>query len=175
LPPARNVALLQTARLWLRPAVSTDLPYLHRLWNEPAVGRFLWDGEPVCPERAQAVLATSAASFAAEGFGLWMLVSRADGLALGFCALRHPEGSSAVELLYAVQPAHCGRGLATEASRAVLAYAFDTLGLAEVEAGANPANVGSWRVLEKLGMTLRERRRTAVEELLLYVGTAPAP
>jgi RimJ/RimL family protein N-acetyltransferase len=45
-----------------------------------------------------------------------------------------------------------GQGIATEAARAVLDYAFDALRVAKVWARADPRNLGSVRVLEKLGM-----------------------
>lgn len=45
-----------------------------------------------------------------------------------------------------------GQGLTTEAARTVLAYAFDDLELHRVEARCEPENVGSERVMQKLGM-----------------------
>ena len=45
-----------------------------------------------------------------------------------------------------------GRGYATEAGEASLAFAFDEIRLAEVVAVADLANAASIRVLEKLGM-----------------------
>ena len=45
-----------------------------------------------------------------------------------------------------------GQGLVTEAARALFAFAFDELKLHRLWADADPRNVGSWRVMEKLGM-----------------------
>jgi RimJ/RimL family protein N-acetyltransferase len=53
-----------------------DAGELHRQWNDPGVGRFLWDGEPVSRPRVDEVIASSAASFDARGFGLWTAVLR---------------------------------------------------------------------------------------------------
>ena len=44
------------------------------------------------------------------------------------------------------------RGYATEATRAMLAFGFERLGLHRVRAATLSPNVGAWRVLEKLGM-----------------------
>jgi RimJ/RimL family protein N-acetyltransferase len=41
----------------------------------------------------------------------------------------------------------------TEAARAVIAWAFDAYGLEKVFARADAENRGSWRVMEKAGMT----------------------
>ena len=60
-----------------------------------------------------------------------------------------------------------GRGLATEAGRAVVDHAFDVLGLNRLEADVDPRNVSSARVLERLRFRqeglLRERRIVASE------------
>ena len=44
------------------------------------------------------------------------------------------------------------QGLVTEAAGAVVRYAFDDLELARVFARADARNIGSWRVMEKVGM-----------------------
>jgi RimJ/RimL family protein N-acetyltransferase len=56
------------------------------------------------------------------------------------------------ELGFVVHPAHQGRGYATEASRPMLDFAFEALALHRVVGRLEPRNVGSARVLEKLGM-----------------------
>lgn len=55
-------------------------------------------------------------------------------------------------------PAHWGRGYATEASRAILRHAFETLGLARVPGRTDAPNRGSARVLERLGMHFEGER-----------------
>jgi [ribosomal protein S5]-alanine N-acetyltransferase len=51
-----------------------------------------------------------------------------------------------------VRPAYWGRGFATEMTVAVVQYAFDELGVAEVSAMLQPDNTASMRVLEKSGL-----------------------
>ncbi|HEY5951339.1 MAG TPA: GNAT family N-acetyltransferase [Kofleriaceae bacterium] len=53
---------------------------------------------------------------------------------------------------YAIARAHWGRGLATEAARAVLAWGFAEHALVEIWASTEVENVRSQRVMEKLGM-----------------------
>ena len=53
---------------------------------------------------------------------------------------------------YMIDPAHAGRGHATEIARALLDIAFGDLGLRRVTAECFADNVASWRVMEKLGM-----------------------
>jgi len=58
------------------------------------------------------------------------------------------------EVGYTIDPKHANRGYATEALEAILAIAFDELGLRRVEAGCFALNTASRRVLEKAGMRL---------------------
>lgn len=172
-PPA-----LRTESLVLAPMSAAEAEELHRQWNDPAVGRFLWDGRPVSREEVDAVVAASAADFAQRGFGLWSAWSAANARLAGFCGLRVEAETGRVELLYALDRAWWGRGLATEAARAVLADAFDRLRLPVVYAATNPANAASWRVLERAGLRRVGTRRTAIEELLVYAverGYDPGP
>ncbi|MFK4728074.1 GNAT family N-acetyltransferase [Agromyces mediolanus] len=63
-----------------------------------------------------------------------------------------PWRSAEAGIGYLVAPGYAGRGYATELGRAMLALAFDELGVHRVTAGCYAENVGSWRVMEKLGM-----------------------
>lgn len=56
------------------------------------------------------------------------------------------------ELWFNLAPEARGQGLATEAARALLAFAFDTLGLHRVHGDCDPRNPASAAVMERLGM-----------------------
>lgn len=63
------------------------------------------------------------------------------------------------ELAYGVDPEMWGRGLGTAIARALLAIGFERLGLHRVCGTCDPRNVGSARVLTKIGMTYEGRLR----------------
>jgi RimJ/RimL family protein N-acetyltransferase len=63
-----------------------------------------------------------------------------------------PALGSEGRLGYLLDPAHHGRGYATEMVRAALDLAFGELGLRRVTAGCFAGNIASWRVMEKAGM-----------------------
>jgi RimJ/RimL family protein N-acetyltransferase/uncharacterized damage-inducible protein DinB len=165
-------ALLRTERLTLRPMATGDAAELERQWNEPAIGRFLWDGQAVPLARVDAVIAASEANFTERGFGLWT-VRTGEHTPAGFCGLRVEAETGRVELLYALDAHFWGRGVATEAVAAVLADAFGRLWLPCVYAATNPANQASVQVLERAGLRRAGSRRTAVEELLVFVADHP--
>jgi RimJ/RimL family protein N-acetyltransferase len=144
---------LRTARLLLTPLEPADLVPLHAHWNDPEVGRWLWDGNPVSRQTVADVLATSTRTFATAGWGLWALRDAADAPLIGVCGLCRFEHAHGVELLYSLAPTRWSRGLATEAATAVLTHAFATLVLPEVYATTDDPNTASIRVLERLGAT----------------------
>jgi [ribosomal protein S5]-alanine N-acetyltransferase len=72
---------------------------------------------------------------------------------VGYVGLRRVtiDGRCEVELLYALTPGNWRQGLASEATRAVAALAFERLGLESIVAWTLPANRASQRVMAKTG------------------------
>ncbi|MDH3734740.1 MAG: GNAT family N-acetyltransferase, partial [Gemmatimonadota bacterium] len=96
---------------------------------------------------------SSRASFAGEGWGLWAVRLSDSDVVAGFAGFRHFFDPPEVQLLYGLAPDFWGRGLATEAARAVVDYAFEQLDFEVVVAATDVPNVSSVRVMERLGMT----------------------
>jgi RimJ/RimL family protein N-acetyltransferase len=63
-------------------------------------------------------------------------------------------------LYWAIDPAHQGRGYATEAGGALVRFAFDTLGLEVIVATTEHDNLRSQAVMRKLGMSLERNPGT---------------
>jgi RimJ/RimL family protein N-acetyltransferase len=82
----------------------------------------------------------------------YALVARSDGGLVGAMGLAIAAQHRRAELGYWVGVPHWNRGYATEAGRALLAYAFGPLGLHRVEAHHFTRNPASGRVMQKLGM-----------------------
>jgi ribosomal-protein-alanine N-acetyltransferase len=85
---------------------------------------------------------------------VWALRLRDDGVAIGSISLRIDAGDPGrAHLDYALDERHWGRGLVTEAARAVVGWAFTNLGsLERVASGGLTENLASLRVMEKCGM-----------------------
>jgi [ribosomal protein S5]-alanine N-acetyltransferase len=152
---------LHTARLRLRPFGDADASDLFALHSNACVLRY-WDAPP-WSERARAGhFITACRQMAREGTGARLAVDRArDGTFIGWCSLnRWNPGYRSASLGYCFADAAWGHGYATEAARALLRWAFDTLDLNRVQAETDTRNAASARVLEKLGFvregTLRE-------------------
>jgi RimJ/RimL family protein N-acetyltransferase len=118
-----------------------------------------------------------------HGFGLWVLSLAGGGAGggagagaagrqvVGRAGLQLSDGEdepAGVQLLYLLGSPWWGRGLATEAARAVLVIAFDHLRLPEVLATVKRTNVPSQRVLDKLGFARGEEFEHDGEPWLVY-------
>ena len=95
--------------------------------------------------------------FEQHGYGIWAVEAPGVAPFIGSVGLAHvpfeAHFTPCVETGWRLLPEHWGRGYATEAAAAALAFGFDTLGLAEIVAFTVPANGPSRRVMERLGMT----------------------
>lgn len=145
---------LRTERLRLLPIAAADRDALHAIWTEPRVRRFLWDDRVISLETVDEVIAKSAASFAAEGFGHFALREAETGTLIGSCGLYRATPAAEPELLYSLASAVWGRGHASQAARALIAYAFEELGLTRLFARADVPNHASIAVMQRLGMRL---------------------
>lgn len=96
---------------------------------------------------------------------VWTIQGRSSGEVLGVAGLVPQEASGLAELGYWLGQSHWGHGFATEASRAVLEFAFGTACLPEVASGCFVGNARSARVLAKLGFqTLRTSTRPCMAQ-----------
>ncbi len=95
--------------------------------------------------------------FRQHGFGLYALELRRERAFIGFAGLSIPAFEAhftpCVEIGWRLSAEYWGRGLATEAARAVVRYAFESLALDALVSFTVPANIRSRRVMEKIGMT----------------------
>lgn len=78
---------------------------------------------------------------------------RETGVLIGNVGIRmEMEGRSIADMGYEITPEHWGNGFATEAAGAMLRFGFEELSLHRIWAQCIADNVGSWRVMEKIGM-----------------------
>lgn len=148
-----SAANLTTSRLLLRPLTAGDLDHLVRLFADPAVMRFLSPtGALRCRAETEDAHRKLLEHWQQHGYGVWSVSEGASGAFVGRCGLRYLPELQAVEILWTLFPEFWGQGYATEAARACLRYAFETLQLERVISFTWTINERSRRVMEKLGM-----------------------
>lgn len=166
------MARLPTPRLVLRPFTPDDVDDVFAFAADEVWSRYL---DPVVPYPyarsdaedyvARCVAATDRHAFALEH----------GGRVVGSLEIRPASDRPVAELGWSLGTAWWGRGLMTEAVRAAVDHAFRDLGMLRCYARADARNIGSWRVMEKVGMTreaeLRQHRtdrRGALYDELWY-------
>jgi len=107
-------------------------------------------GGPFDEGRVREMLETQLAIGREAGVQYWPVFEASSGSLVGCCGLR-PKEAGGLELGFHIRPEHWGKGFATEAARAAIAFAFDHLGAEELFAGHHPSNAVSARALRKLG------------------------
>ncbi len=143
---------ITTHRLGFRIWSEGDVALALGLWGDPAVTRLIDARGKLSEEQVRARLAHEIATQRQYGLQYWPIFLLANDAHVGCCGLRpHDEGKGILEIGFHIRSAYWGQGYATEAARAVIAYAFGTLGATALFAGHNPKNTVSRHVLERLG------------------------
>ena len=148
--------ILETQNLILREFVMEDAPALQKILSDKDVMRFsIWG--PLDLEATKIFLEkTAIESYKENGFGKWAVIHKDTNTLIGICGLLNEDiGTNEIktELGYRLAKEFWGKGLGTEAARAVRDYAFTTLDLDEIVSCIDKENIPSIRVAEKNGMT----------------------
>lgn len=152
--PFPIVTSIAAPRVTVRPVAESDLPRLFEVNSDAQVTRYLPYAAWRSHEDARAWLGRMTA-LAALGTAQQLVLARnGDGRAIGTLLLfMYHEGSSRLELGYALGRRHWGQGLMREAVDAACSHLFGA-GIRRVEAEVNPANVASCKLLVRAGFTL---------------------
>ena len=148
------MAEISTERLIMRSWRESDLGPWAAMNSDPEVRRYL--GPLLTFEQAAAWVLNFQDDLDRYGFGFWALEVRASGEFIGCTGLRTlDEGMpfTGVELGWRLARPAWGRGYATEAGLAALAYGFDAMGLPEIVAVTMARNLRSRAVMRRIGMT----------------------
>jgi [ribosomal protein S5]-alanine N-acetyltransferase len=159
---ARELPTLAGERVHLRWLAGRDVPAIFSVFGDPIAMRY-WSTPALADERgAEVLLRDIHDRFHARTTFQWGIARRADDGVIGTVSLYQLDfAHRRSELGFALDRAHWGQGLATEAVRLAIAFAFGALDFGRLEADVDPRNLPSLRVLERLGFAregyLRER------------------
>ena len=155
-PVNGGAPVIETERLVLRHLTLDDLDDLARLYADPDVRRHFPDGTRTREQTLDELQWIIDVYYGQYGYGLWATVLKETGSFIGRCGLLpwQIEGRTEVEVAYLLDKRCWGRGLATEAARAIVAYAFATLPVDRLICLIDPANEPSRAVAVRIGMSL---------------------
>jgi RimJ/RimL family protein N-acetyltransferase len=142
---------------------------MHDIYADPEVMRFVGHGPHRTMSETAAAMRAYGEMLARRGFSFLAVEELATGRVIGDGGL-HPLGGTGpeIELGYTLARDAWGKGYATELGLALVHHAQTVLGVPQVVAQVEPANLASRHVLEKLGMSEREVRTAYGRPHLLY-------
>lgn len=156
----KTVGTIETKRLLLRNWMIEDANDLYRYAQNPNVGPHGGWKPHESIEESREIIRT----LFLETYFSWAIVLKEQNLVVGSIGYEEDllrKGISCMELGYALGEDYWGKGLMTEAAKAVLAYGFQTLQLDLVSIYRNPQNTRSGRVIDKCGFTYEGTLRMA--------------
>jgi len=155
-PRLPEVPILETERLRLRGHCADDLANCAAMWSEPVVVRHTV-GKPLTEEESWRRLLTYVGHWVLMGFGFWVVEEKASGKfvgEVGFVDYKRdiePSLRGVPEIGWVLASWAHGRGYATEAVRAAVAWGDEHLQSSRTACIIAPENVASLRVAAKCG------------------------
>ena len=141
--------ILETERLTIRPLVEADIEPYAEIVADPQVMHLI-TGEAESYEEASTYVQECMQSEREFGYSRYAVLLRDADELIGFCGFKHIDGVLDFGWRYAHR--YWGQGYGTEAAEAVLEHGLRTLKLPVLFAAAFPENVGSVRIMQKIGM-----------------------
>lgn len=148
--------VLETARLVLRGRTLADFPAFAAMWEDARVTRFI-GGAPLPEEEAWSKFARMTGFWALTGCGFWIVEEKATTAVVGELGLANfrraiePPLGDTPEFGWAFAAAAQGRGLASEALGAALAWADRKFPGASFPAIIDEENAPSMRLADRHG------------------------
>ena len=163
----KGTITIETERLILRRFTMEDAEAMYRNWaSDDLVTRYVTWPTHESVEISRMVLADWSSHYCEDDFYNWAIILKENGPEpignIAACRIR--EETLCVTMGYCMSRAHWGKGIMTEALKAVVDFFFDQVGCNRIDADHDIENPASGRVMEKAGMrfegTARQGGRT---------------
>lgn len=149
--------VLETERLRLRKLTYDDADQMIAIFNDPEATKYMIV-DPPCTTREEAIkmIDWMQGWFDKGHAARWGITLRGgDDTVIGTCGFHFWDRTHRrCDIGYDLIPAYWNRGYITEATHALVRWCFENLDLHRIQADCTAGNIGSERVLEKVGFTL---------------------
>ena len=149
--------VLETARLRLEPFHDSHYEGLRVMDNDAGVMRYINNGVIKTPEETWENIRRVQARWEKYGFSWWAIKEKASEAIVGAACLQHLANveDAPLEIGWRLVPDQHGKGYATEAAKAIIDFAQEQTGATYLVAVADPENIPSQRVMQRLGMSYK--------------------
>ncbi len=165
----KNVIIAETSRVIIRYFCVEDIPEITPILTNPEVMKYSLSGV-LTNAQTKNFINKMLTRYATEGYGYYAVIYRENKQLIGYCGLLlcSIEGEKQVEIGYRLAPNYWGRGLATEAAKAVRDYAFKKFNLDCLICLIQPKNIASIKVAEKIGMKFDRAYNFMGKSIIIY-------
>lgn len=150
---------IPTERLLLRPFGTGDAEAVFHLNNDPEVLKFTNNWKPFVDTDAAGkwIGTVQKEQYEKHGYGRLAVILKETGELIGWSGIKFSEEAQASTLGYRFVKKYWGKGFATEAAQASIAFGLHMIGLDTIVAYVLPENPDSAKVAEKAGLVFSGR------------------
>ncbi|WP_196888406.1 GNAT family N-acetyltransferase [Aureivirga sp. CE67] len=146
--------IIETKRLILREFSKEDVEAVYEFNSNDEIHKYTGDEIIKTTKRAQEIIEQIwLKDYEKYGYGRWAVIYKPDNKIIGFAGLKFLPEINETDIGYRFLPKYWGMGIASEVSEKILEYGFKNLNLKRIIGIAMPENIGSWKVLEKIGLS----------------------
>ncbi|MGI6735368.1 MAG: GNAT family N-acetyltransferase [Bacilli bacterium] len=156
---------LATKRLILRPFTIDDVDAVQQYSSKESVTKYMMWGPNKYEDTKKFVMSVIARNNNNPKYDYDFIVTLKDGAVIGACGLYFRDFNTPPTLGWVYDDAYWNKGYATEVGNALLAFAFNNLKVKSVIATCDDENIGSARVMEKIGMRYVDTRPEELPKL----------
>jgi [ribosomal protein S5]-alanine N-acetyltransferase len=151
----------ETDRLILREVLPMDIDGMFELDSDPEVHKYLGNKPVTDKEQIINVIQFIRQQYVENGIGRWAIIDKKTNEFIGWAGLKFVTEETNnhqfyYDIGYRLKRKYWGQGIGTETALITLNYAFKILQVNEVYAAASCENVGSNKILQKIGLNLIE-------------------
>lgn len=158
--------ILETNRLTLHQVITGDAEFILTLLNDPSYIQNIGDrGVRTLDNARDFIQRKMVASYMEHGFGLYVVRLKDEKTPIGICGLIKRDMLDDVDIGYAFLPRYWSKGYAIESALAVKEFAVNKIGLTRLVGITDPENLGSIRVLVKLGMKFEKMIKLSTDDI----------
>ena len=144
--------ILSTDRLYLRELIEEDAIHFFKINNDPECIKYTGDIPFESLDAARIFLKNYLRNYKDHKMGRWAVCLKTTNDFIGWCGLKYHSDDQIVDVGYRFYKKHWNAGYATEATKASLAYGFNSLELDKIVAHVHVDNNASHRVALKSGL-----------------------
>lgn len=159
--------ILETNRLLLRELNSEDAENFYLLNLNPNVTKYTGNSAFKNIKEAKAFL-ENYQDYKQNGYGRWAVINKGTDKFIGWCGLKFGEIKNETDIGFRFFEEEWNKGYATESAIGCLKYGFEKLNLNRIVGRAMKENIGSIKVLEKIGLKYEKDILFEREEAVIY-------